>query len=78
MPSRELLALHTVYCKAGSASGAVEYLNEYDRDIEISDVLTSDGTSSGVLDHATWEKLGNCVEIADRLPQGRNPKTGAR
>lgn len=63
VPSLELLALHEACCKVGQLSGAVEYLDKYDRDIDDLDVLAPDGASFGALHHAIWKKLGRSVGI---------------
>lgn len=44
-------------------SGAAEYLDKYDDDKDHLDVLDPDGSSSGVLHHAIWEKLGKSVDV---------------
>ncbi len=65
VPSPELLGLHAVCCKVAHMSGAAEYLDKYDYDMDHLDVLNPDGTSSGVLHHAIWEKLGRLVDVEE-------------
>ncbi len=63
VPSPELLELHAVCSKVAHMSGATDYLDEFDRDMDGLDVLAFDGTSSAVLHHAIWEKLGKSVDV---------------
>ena len=44
-------------------SGAAGYLDSQDDDMDHLDVLDPEGTSSGVLHHAIWEKLARSVDI---------------
>jgi len=52
VPSPELLALHTACAKVAHLSGAGEYIDKIDRDVEDLGVLSYDGSSSNVLNHA--------------------------
>jgi len=63
VPSPKLLALHAACCKVAHMSGAAEYLDKYDRDLDDLHVLASDGTSFAVLDYAIWEKLSKLVDV---------------
>ncbi|TFK69180.1 hypothetical protein BDN72DRAFT_959737 [Pluteus cervinus] len=61
LPSEKLLALHAICANVSHLSGATQLLDQLDRDAENlhSEVLASDGTSSGVLNHALWNRLGS-------------------
>ncbi|TFK53841.1 hypothetical protein OE88DRAFT_1656216 [Heliocybe sulcata] len=63
LPSAELLALHAVCAKVAHLSGAAEYLDELDRDLEMSNVLASDGGSSEVLYHAITRLAGEGLGV---------------
>ncbi len=63
VPSPELLGLHAACCKVAGKSGAAKFLEKYDDDMAHLEVLNPDGTSSGVLHHAIWEKLGKSVDF---------------
>ncbi|KAF7420780.1 hypothetical protein PC9H_011298 [Pleurotus ostreatus] len=54
LPSPELLALHAACAKVANLSGAAEFLDKVDRDLEELDVLKANGDSSEVLDVAIW------------------------
>jgi hypothetical protein len=63
LPSPKLLALHATCSKVARMSGAAEYLDKFDRDMDDLDVLAPDGTSSAVLNHAIWEKMGTSINV---------------
>ncbi|KAF8346379.1 hypothetical protein F5887DRAFT_883702 [Amanita rubescens] len=54
VPSREYLALHAACTKVAHFSGAGEYADSVLREMEDTSVLSSDGSSAAILDHAIW------------------------
>ncbi|KII93012.1 hypothetical protein PLICRDRAFT_170811 [Plicaturopsis crispa FD-325 SS-3] len=52
LPSAELLALHATCAKVAHLSGASEYLNKFDRDVENMKVMAFDGGSFETLNYA--------------------------
>ena len=54
VPSREYLALHAACAKVAHLSGAAEYMNSVMWEMEETLVLSSDGASAAVLEHAIW------------------------
>lgn len=52
LPDPTLLALHATCAKVAHLSGAGEYVDQVQRDLERSTVLAEDGGSSDVLFHA--------------------------
>lgn len=63
LPSPELLALHAACAKVANLSGAAEYLDKVDRDIEEAGVLKANGDSSDLLDIAIWRALGSRIDV---------------
>ncbi|KAF9491642.1 hypothetical protein BDN71DRAFT_1397947 [Pleurotus eryngii] len=63
LPSPELLALHATCAKVANLSGAAEYLDKVDRDLEELDVLKANGDSSELLDVAIWRALGSRIDV---------------
>ncbi|TFK53832.1 hypothetical protein OE88DRAFT_1656202 [Heliocybe sulcata] len=63
LPSAELLALHAACAKVAHLSGAAEYLDDLDRDLEASTVLASDGGSSEVLHYAITRLAREGVDV---------------
>ncbi len=63
LPSPELLALHAACAKVANLSGAAEYLDRVDRDIEENGVLKENGDSPELLDVAIWRALGNRIDV---------------
>ncbi|KAF4586503.1 hypothetical protein EYR38_010782 [Pleurotus pulmonarius] len=63
LPSPELLALHAACAKVANLSGAAEYLDKVDSDLEELDVLKENGDSSELLDVAIWRALGNRIDV---------------
>ena len=57
LPSRDYLALHAACAKVAHCSGAAEYIDRMDTDLDETFVLAEDGTSAAVLDHAIWAAL---------------------
>ena len=54
VPSRESLALHAACANVAHLSGAAEYMDSVIREMEETLVLSSDGASAVVLEHAIW------------------------
>ena len=54
VPSRDYLALHAACAKVAHLSGAAEYMNSVIWAMEETLVLSSDGSSAAVLEHAIW------------------------
>ncbi|KAM6503693.1 hypothetical protein JOM56_000636 [Amanita muscaria] len=54
VPSREYLALHAACTKVVHFSGAGEYADSVLREMEDTPVLSSDGSSAAILEHAIW------------------------
>ncbi|KAK2462469.1 hypothetical protein APHAL10511_005439 [Amanita phalloides] len=54
VPSREYLALHAACAKVAHLSAAAEYMDSVIREMEETLVLSSDGASVAVLEHALW------------------------
>ena len=54
IPSREYLVLHVTCAKVAHLSGAAEYMDSVIREMEETLVLSSDGASAVVLEHAIW------------------------
>ena len=51
LPASQLLALHAACARVAHMSGAAEFFNEIDRDVEESTVLAFDGSSVRLLNH---------------------------
>ena len=51
LPDPRLLALHAACARAVRMSGAAEVIDEFERDVEETRVLASDGSSARLLDH---------------------------
>lgn len=56
-PSPTYLALHATCAKVAWLSGAAEYIENVLRDIADTTVLSADGTSGDVLEHAILSSL---------------------
>lgn len=54
VPSREYLALHAACTKVAHFSGAGEYADSVSSEMEDTSVLSSDGSSAAILEHAIW------------------------
>lgn len=54
VPSGEYLALHAACTKVAHFSGAGEYADSVLREMEDTSVLSSDGSSAAILEHAIW------------------------
>ena len=52
VPKREYLELHATCAKVAHLSGAAEYIDKIHRDMEEITVLSSDGASADILEHA--------------------------
>lgn len=52
VPDPALLALHAACCKVARMSGAAEWIEQHDRDMDDIEVLATDGTSPQLLEHA--------------------------
>ncbi|KIL65195.1 hypothetical protein M378DRAFT_24205 [Amanita muscaria Koide BX008] len=57
LPSRDYLAVHAACANVAHLSGAAEYLDSMFKDMERMLVLSEDGSSAAVLEHAIWGKL---------------------
>jgi hypothetical protein len=49
LPSQDLIALHAACARVAHMSGAAEYLDRFERDVEETTVLASDGSSAHLL-----------------------------
>jgi hypothetical protein len=49
LPSPDLIALHAACARVARMSGAAEYLDRFERDVEETTVLASDGSSAHLL-----------------------------
>ncbi|KAM6503500.1 hypothetical protein JOM56_000443 [Amanita muscaria] len=63
LPSRDYLALHAACAKVAHLSAAAEYLDSVFRDIEKMPVLSEDGSSAAVLEHAIWTAQHKPISI---------------
>lgn len=54
VPSREYLELHAACARVAHLSAAAEYMDSVIREMEETLVLSSDGASTAVLEHAIW------------------------
>ncbi|KAF8239177.1 hypothetical protein L208DRAFT_119564 [Tricholoma matsutake] len=63
VPSPKLLALHAACAKVAHLSGAGEYIDKIDRDVEDLGVLSYDGASSSVLDHALLRSTSRLINV---------------
>jgi hypothetical protein len=54
MPSKQFLKMHATCCKVAIMSGAAEYLEDVDKEVEDICVLASDGGSASVLENMVW------------------------
>jgi len=54
VPSREYLKLHAACAKVAHLSAAAEYMDSVIWEMEETLVLSSDGGSTAVLEHAIW------------------------
>ena len=63
VPSPELLALHAACAKVAHLSGAGEYIDKIDRDIEDLGVLSYDGASSNILNHAFLGSISRPINV---------------
>lgn len=57
LPDPRFLALHAACCKVAQMSGAAEYVDKMDRDLEEMQVLGEDGGSADVLVYAMSKLL---------------------
>ena len=57
VPSRDYLELHAACAKVAHLSAASEYMDSVIREMEETLVLSSDGASTAVLEHAIWTAL---------------------
>lgn len=62
LPSPELLALHATCAKVANLSGAAEYLEKFDHDLDHSEVFMPNGDSAELLDLAIWRALGSRID----------------
>ncbi|EPQ61155.1 hypothetical protein GLOTRDRAFT_109333 [Gloeophyllum trabeum ATCC 11539] len=58
-----LLALHAACAKVANLSGAAEYLDKLDLELETTDVLACDGGSAEVLNHAIASLAGRGISV---------------
>ncbi|KAK2462571.1 hypothetical protein APHAL10511_005414 [Amanita phalloides] len=63
VPSREYLALHAACAKVAHLSAATEYMDSVIREMEETLVLSSDGASAAVLEHAIWTAQRELVPV---------------
>jgi hypothetical protein len=63
VPSEELLALHAACAKVAHFSGAAEYIDESDRDVESLGVLAHNGSSAEVLRSAILNRMNQIVDV---------------
>lgn len=49
LPDPRYLRLHAAVCRVAHMSGATEYLDSFDREVEVTKVLADDGTSADLL-----------------------------
>ncbi|EPQ57615.1 hypothetical protein GLOTRDRAFT_120712 [Gloeophyllum trabeum ATCC 11539] len=61
LPSPQLLALHAACAKVANLSGAADYLDKLDRELETTDVLACDGGAAEVLNHAIASLAGRGI-----------------
>lgn len=61
VPSREYLALHAACAKVAHLSGADEYADSMLREME--DILSSDGSSAAILEHAIWAAQRKFISV---------------
>ena len=52
LPSPQYLSLHAVCARVASLSGAAEYIESFDKDMENTNVLSVDGSSADLLCYA--------------------------
>ncbi|KAK2466535.1 hypothetical protein APHAL10511_001397 [Amanita phalloides] len=63
VPSREYLVLHAACAKVAHLSAATEYMDSVIREIKETLVLSSDGASAAVLEHAIWTAQRELVPV---------------
>ncbi|KAK0457937.1 uncharacterized protein EV420DRAFT_1683095 [Desarmillaria tabescens] len=63
VPSESLLALHAVCAKVANFSGAAEYIDKLDQEVEDLGVLAHDGSSGDVLSSALLKSMNQAVGV---------------
>ncbi|KAJ3748142.1 hypothetical protein DFH05DRAFT_1534083 [Lentinula detonsa] len=63
LPSPDLLALHAVCAKVAHLSGAGEYIEQLDRNVEELCVLAADGQSFYTLEHALMRATPSIIDV---------------
>ena len=63
VPSREYLELHAACARVAHLSAAAEHMDSVIREMEETLVLSSDGDSTAVLEHAIWTAQRKLVGV---------------
>jgi hypothetical protein len=60
LPDQRLIDLHAACCKVGLLSGAAEFFEKHDNDIEETKVLAEDGSATALLETAL-QRISACA-----------------
>ncbi|KIJ46274.1 hypothetical protein M422DRAFT_165576 [Sphaerobolus stellatus SS14] len=63
VPKRDYLELHATCAKVIHLSGAAEYIDKVSRQLEEMTVLSPEGTSADVLEHALWCAFSRAISV---------------